>query len=253
MTRAALVTGASRGLGRAVALELARRGCSRIGLGCRHDGERVRMVLQELEAEGTRACRLVGDLGAVGTGRRIVDEFLAFSGGELDLLVNNAGCFRAGALPRVSEEEWDRQVSVNLSGVFRTIRAALEALRLSRGAIVNVSSICGFRGAQGAGPYSAAKAGLEALTRSAALELGEQGIRVNAVIPGFLRETDMGAASDAGYVEAVLAQSPLGRTADVASAARVIADLGKLTAVTGQVISLESRVGRADMPRFFAG
>ena len=246
MIRAALVTGASRGLGRAVAEELARRGWTHLGIGCRTPTE-FRTPNPE-----PRTLVLPGDLADPATPDRMVREFLAFSGGRLDLLVNNAGEFQAGLVATLSEAEWDRHLAVNLSAPFRLMRAAGEALAASRGAVVNVSSLVGFRGAAGAAAYSAAKAGLEALTRAAAVEWGGSGVRVNAVIPGFLHDTDMGRASSPGYVAGVLAESPLGRAADVAGAARLIVELAGLSAVTGQVLCLEGRVGFADAPALSA-
>jgi len=244
--RTALVTGASRGLGRAVAVELARRGWTHLGLACRSAEGWV-----PLPATGGRqpaSVVLTGDLADPRVPDRIVGKFLAFSGGRLDLLVNNAGAFSAGLVLDLPEAEWDRQVAVNLSAPFRLMRAAAAALAASRGAVVNVSSLVGFRGGAGAGPYSAAKAGLEALTRAAAVEWGAAGVRVNAVIPGFLAETDMGRASSPEYLAGVLAESPLGRAAEVACAARLVAELAEPGAVTGQVLSLEGRAGRADAP-----
>ncbi len=252
MTRAALVTGASRGLGRALVAELARREWTHLGLGCSAESEAGREALAEVETLGARGVQLIGDLEDPAVPERLVAEFLDFSGGTLSLLVNNAGFFRAGVIARLSEAEWQRQVEINLSAPFRMMRAAGAALAVSKGAVVNVSSAVGFGGAQGAGPYSAAKAGLEALTRGAAVEWGASGVRVNAVIPGFLHETDMGQASTPGYVQQVLSLSPLGRAADVASAARLMAELAEMPAVTGQVFNLESRVGRPDAPEFCA-
>jgi 3-oxoacyl-[acyl-carrier protein] reductase len=246
----ALVTGGSRGLGRAVALELARREWSLVGLGCTPGSASGREAAAQVSALGCRAELLEGDLADPAVPGRLVGRFLELSDGRMDLLVNNAGWFSAGRVNRLSEADWDRQVAVNLSAAFRMLRAAGEALGRSAGAVVSVSSLVGFRGAAGAAAYSAAKAGLEALTRTAALEWGGRGVRVNAVIPGFLHETDMGAASTDEYVAGVLALSPLGRPAEVAAAARLIVELGGMSAVTGQVFALEGRVGPPDAPRF---
>jgi NAD(P)-dependent dehydrogenase (short-subunit alcohol dehydrogenase family) len=193
---------------------------------------------------------LSGDLSDPAVPDRLVREFLSFSGGRLDLLVNNAGVFKARLAVELDEAEWDWQIDVNLSAPFRMMRAAAAALAASRGAVVNVSSLVGMHGGHGAAAYSAAKCGVEALTRAAAVEWGGAGVRVNAVIPGFLADTDMGRASRPAYVQSVLAASPLGRAADVASAARVIAELAEMPAVTGQVICLEGRAGRPDTPPF---
>jgi NAD(P)-dependent dehydrogenase (short-subunit alcohol dehydrogenase family) len=193
---------------------------------------------------------LVGDLADPAVPARLVREFLEFSGGRLDLLVNCAGLFEAHLAARLEEPEWDRQLAVDLSAPFRMMRAAFAALAASRGAVVNVSSIVGMHGAAGAAAYSAAKAGLEALTRAAAVEWGPAGVRVNAVIPGFLGETGMGRSSRPEYVRAVLSESPLGRAGDVTSAARFIAELAEMPAVTGQAIPLEGRAGRPDAPPF---
>ena len=248
--RAALVTGASRGLGRAAVRELAGQGWTHLGLGCRSESEEARAALAEVEALGARGLLLAGDLAEPSAPARAVERFLEFSGGRLDFLVNNAGFFAAHTVARMPEEEWDRQVAINLSAPFRMMRAAGEALAASKGAVVNVSSICGFHGAAGAAPYAAAKAGLEALTRAAAAAGGAAEIRVHALIPGFLHETDMGRASTPDYVARVLAASPLGRAAEVSSSARMIAELFEMPAVTGQVFSLEGRVSRAGVPGF---
>jgi NAD(P)-dependent dehydrogenase (short-subunit alcohol dehydrogenase family) len=270
VARAALITGASRGLGRAVAEELARRGYSHLGLGCRKavPGSEFLVPGSQPQQPGTSPSTtlgalslskgnqepgtvwLCGDLSDPTVPDRLVREFLEFSGGRLDLLVNNAGAFTAGLVVKLTESDWDRQVAVNLSAPFRMMRAAAAALAASRGAVVNVSSLVGFHGGHGAAAYSAAKSGLEALTRAAAVEWGGAGVRVNAVIPGFLADTDMGRESSPEYVEEVLAASPLGRAADVAGSARVIAELADLPAVTGQVFSLEGRCGRPDAPPF---
>jgi 3-oxoacyl-[acyl-carrier protein] reductase len=257
MARAALITGASRGLGRAVAEELARRGYTHLGLACRKAVPSYWFLVPSsggnkpgIRNQEPGTTWLCGDLADPAVPDRLVREFLEFSGGRLDLLVNNAGVYVAGLVVGLPEFEWDRQVAVNLSAPFRMMRAAAAALAASRGAVVNVSSLVGFRGAAGSAPYAAAKAGLEALTRAAAVEWGGSGVRVNSVIPGFLHDTDMGRESSPEYVETVLAASPLGRAADVASAARLIAELAEMPAVTGQVLSLEGRAGRADAPPF---
>jgi 3-oxoacyl-[acyl-carrier protein] reductase len=250
LSRIALITGASRGLGRCVALELAGRGYGRIGLGCRTAGQAAQAIRDDLRARGVEAELLAGDLAEPGTSERIVSEFLGGCSRGLDLLVNNAGYFKAARIGQLEEAEWDRQIEINLSAAFRMMRAAGTALSLARGAVINVSSVCGFSGAAGAGPYCAAKAGLEALTRAAAVEWGGQGIRVNAVIPGFMHETDMGRASTADYVAAVLSLSPLRKPAAAPAAARMIAELAELQAVTGQVLSMEGRVGSAHCGRY---
>lgn len=246
--RAALVTGATRGLGRAVAEELARRRWSLLGLGCRRPPEPP--PPPPPLPSGARTLLLPGDLADPDVPARIVRRFLEFSGGRLDLLVNNAGVFRAGLLPTLAEAEWDRQLAVNLSAPFRLLRAAAEALTAARGSAVNVSSLVGARGLAGGAAYSAAKCALEGLTRAAAVELGPAGVRVNAVIPGFLAATDMGRDSRPQYVAAVLARSPLGRPAETAAAARLVADLAEMPAVTGQVLSLDGRVGPGPAPPF---
>lgn len=252
MIQAALVTGASRGLGREVAVELGRRGCALVGIGCSSEGDAARAAAAAVAATGARAVTLAGDLLLTGSARDVVEAFLSSSEGRMDLLVNNAGMFRAAPVVRLSDAEWERQVEVNLSAAFRFMRASADALLACGGAVVNVSSICGFSGAAGAAPYSAAKAGLEALTRAAAVEWGPSGVRVNAVIPGFMPETDMGRNSTPEYVREVLALSPLGRAAEAAAVARAILQLAEMKSVTGQVINLESRAGRFETQRFSA-
>ncbi len=251
MSRNALVTGASRGLGREIVLSLARRGFEVIGLGCREENGALE-VIAELKALGCRGIELCGDLGDPETPQKISRQFVD-QAGNLDFLVNNAGCFSPCLITNMDEQQWDRQVEVNLSAPFRMMRSCAAALADSRGSIVNVSSLCGFSGAAGAGPYSAAKSGLEALTKAAAIEWGPSSVRVNAVIPGFLHQTDMGRASSENYVDYVLSRSPLEKSADVRSAAELIASLPDMPNVTGQVFSLEGRVGCPSAPAFGAG
>ena len=205
--KVALVTGASRGIGRAVAVRLAQAGASVAAVatkasGCADTVELCRGLGVRAEAFGVD----VADSAAVET---LVKEVAQAFGG-LDILVNNAGITRDGLLLRMSEEDFDRVVDVNLKGTFNFVKSAARLLMKSKGRIVNVSSVVGITGNAGQVNYAASKAGVLGLTRSVAKELAGRGVTVNAVAPGYI-ETDMTAAIDAGAAAKLAEAIPLGR------------------------------------------
>ncbi|PYM53786.1 MAG: 3-oxoacyl-[acyl-carrier-protein] reductase [Candidatus Rokuibacteriota bacterium] len=233
--RVAIVTGGTRGIGRAIARGLAEDGASVAVVG--RDAARVGEATGELEGKGVPAHGIVADLMRAEDGQRVVTETQQRFG-RVDLLVNNAGITRDGLLVRMKDQDWDDVLAVNLKAAFQATRAAARVMARQRsGRIVNVSSTAGVMGTAGQANYSAAKAGLIGLTKSTARELAHWGILVNAVAPGLI-ETDMAAALSAETREAYLGQVPLrriGTPEDVAAVVRFLASDGA-SYITGQVI-----------------
>jgi 3-oxoacyl-[acyl-carrier protein] reductase len=217
--KTALVTGSSRGIGRAVALELARRG-ARLVVNYRAGAAQAAQVCAEIEAAGAPALALAGDVSQASDVDRLfaaaVERF-----GSVDILINNAGVTRDMLLLRMGESDWDTVLDTNLKGAFLCTRAALRGMLRARwGRMVNISSVIGLGGNPGQANYAAAKAGLIALTRTTAREVGSRGITVNAVAPGFVA-TDMTAAlSEPARKQLVdrIALERLGTPEDVAQA-----------------------------------
>ena len=233
----ALVTGAARGIGRAVCLEFARRGADVVAAGrqlatCEETAEAVRSL-------GRRAAAVemdVADAAAVQRGAEVATA--AF--GRIDILVNNAGLTRDTLLMRMSDEDWDAVLDTNLKGAFLLTRAVVRGMMRQRsGAIVNVSSIVGLTGQAGQCNYAASKGGLIAFTKSAARELAGRGIRVNAIAPGFIQTRMTDALPEAVRTQMV-SLVPLGRPGlpeDVARAAAFLAS-DDASYVTGQVLGV---------------
>lgn len=241
--RHALVTGAARGIGAAIARELGRQGAAVALLDLKED-ESLRAVALELEAAGGRAVRIAADVSSFEDARRAVTEAKDAMGG-LDILVNNAGINRDSVLWKMEEAAWDAVVDVNLKGAFNTIRHAAPELRENGwGRIVNVTSINGLRGKFGQANYCASKAGLIGLTKAAAKELGRFGVTVNAVAPGFI-ETEMTAempeeARMKSLEEIVLGHA--GKPEDVASVVAFLCSAGARH-ITGEVIRVDGGQG----------
>jgi 3-oxoacyl-[acyl-carrier protein] reductase len=231
----ALVTGASRGIGAAIAQELCARGYLVVGTATTDDG--AARITQALSAAGTaaggRGVRLdVNDSAAV---EALVDEIIKTHGG-LQVLVNNAGITRDTLAMRMKDEDWDAVLDTNLKAVFRCSRAVIRPMMKQRyGRIVNITSVVGASGNPGQANYAAAKAGVAGMTRALARELGSRGITVNCVAPGFI-ETDMTAALPEEQHKALLGQIPLGHLGKPADIAYAVAYLASAQAayVTGQ-------------------
>jgi len=233
--RVALVTGGAQGIGRAIALGLARAGADVAVADLNPEG--VADAVAELTATGRRAFGFTGDVSSLAFALEAVEKTAAAAGG-LHVLVNNAGITRDGLLLRMKPEDWDAVLRVNLTGAFNFCKAAVPGMIKQRwGRIVNISSVVGVMGNAGQVNYAASKAGLLGLTKSLAREVASRGVTVNAVAPGFI-DTAMTQALPEKAREALLAQIPagrLGQAQDVAAAVLYLASEGA-EYVTGQVL-----------------
>ncbi len=235
--RVAVVTGAGRGIGRAVALSLAEAGVKVVA---NSTGQTAANVAAEINAAGGQGLAIVADVSSPPEAARLVEAALA-DYGRLDILVNNAGINRDRLVMRMSDEEWEDVLRVNLTGVFLCTRAALKPMMKQRwGRIINMTSVVGLTGNAGQANYAAAKAGIIGFTRSVAREVASRGITVNAIAPGFI-ETDMTRQIPEGPREELLKRIPLGSAgtpADVAATAVFLASEGARY-ITGQVLSVD--------------
>jgi 3-oxoacyl-[acyl-carrier protein] reductase len=236
--KVALVTGGSRGIGRAIALGLSAQG-AKVAI-CARNPEAAQKVVAEMEAAGAEGMAVAADISreaeADGVIQAAVKQF-----GRLDILVNNAGITRDGLLIRMKEEDWDTVLDVNLKGAFFTTRAALRPmLRAQGGRIVNISSVAGTMGIPGQANYSASKAGLIGFTKAVAREVASRSITVNAVAPGFI-ETEMTAVLSEDRKKSYLGQIPMGRFGAAEEVAALVSFLVSEAAsyITGQVITID--------------
>jgi acetoacetyl-CoA reductase/3-oxoacyl-[acyl-carrier protein] reductase len=235
--KTALVTGASRGIGRAIAVELAREG-AKVAVNYQSNEARAREVAAEIKCLGGTCMLVRANLAdpkeARGMVRHVADEFT-----HLDVLVNNAGITRDKLLPKMTDEDWLEVIQTNLNAMFFCTSAAIPYMTAqSYGRIVNISSMNGQTGAIGQANYSASKGGIIAFTRTAALELAKSGITVNTIAPGFT-ETDMFAKVPATMQTQIKARIPLGRFAQPEEIARAVIFLvADGDYITGQQISI---------------
>jgi len=232
--KTALVTGGSRGIGRAITLELARAGAS-VTLSYRSGKEEAEAVAGAAGATAVQA-----NVADGGEAKQLVEE-----AGELDILVNNAGVTRDGLLARMPDEDWNDVLATNLGGVFHTCRAAARGMMKRRsGAIVNISSIVGLHGNPGQTNYSASKAGIIGFTKALARELGNRGVRANVVAPGYV-DTRLTQVIADEMKELMLANTPLGRFGtpeDVAGAVRFLCS-DEAAFITGEVLLVDGGLG----------
>ena len=241
--RVALVTGASRGIGRAIALELAAAGAA-VGVNYRADADAAAAVVSAIEAAGGRAVALQADVSDAEAAKALV-ETCETALGDLDVLVCNAGVTRDGLIARLSPEAWTTVIDTNLAGPFFLCQAvSRRMMRRRSGSIVLMSSVVGVHGNAGQTNYSASKAGLIGLGKSLARELGSRSIRVNVIAPGYIATELTGVLSDE-LRQGILDQTPLGRlgeSEDVARAVRFLASDAS-SFVTGAVLGVDGGLG----------
>jgi 3-oxoacyl-[acyl-carrier protein] reductase len=232
--KTALVTGASRGIGRAVAVELAGAGAS-VVVGYRSGREEAEALAQEISGRAVQA-----DVSEPAEAARLVEE-----AGDLDILVNNAGLTRDGVLARMSDDDWRVVLETNLSAVFYTCRAVTRGMMRRRaGSIVNMSSIVGVHGNWGQANYAASKAGIVGFTKSLAQELGSRGVRANVVAPGYVK-TQLTDVIPEDARAKMLDLTPLGRLGDpedVAGAVRFLCS-DEAAFITGVVLLVDGGLG----------
>ena len=237
--KAAIVTGASRGIGRAIALTLARAGARVIvNYQSRHtEAEKLCLLLQ---GEGLNALPFQADVSKFKEAEKIV-AFCLERFGSPEILVNNAGITRDNLLARMKEEEWQKVLDVNLTGTFNCSKAVLRPMLKAKkgGAIINIASVVGLFGNSGQANYAASKGGVIAFTRSLAKEVGSRGIRVNAVAPGFI-DTEMTAKLPQEMIEAAKKKVPLARLGTADDVAETVLFLAaKAAYITAQVIGVD--------------
>lgn len=237
--KVAVVTGASRGIGRAIALELASKG-AKVVVNYNGSKEKALSVKEEIEKAGGSAELYQCNVSEYNKCEEFIKAVIN-SFGRIDILVNNAGITRDGLLLKMSEEDFDSVLNTNLKGTFNTIRfAARQMIKQRYGRIINMSSVVGISGNAGQVNYSASKAGVIGITKSAAKELAKRGVTVNAVAPGFI-ETEMTQVLSEEVRKSIIGQIPLDRFGKPEDIAKTVAFLASDNAsyITGQVIQVD--------------
>lgn len=236
--KVAVVTGASRGIGRETALELARMGADIVANSSR-ESEDIKSLASEIEALGRKFTYVVANVAVMEEAKKLIDTAISEMG-RVDILVNNAGITKDGLLLKMTEDDFDAVIDVNLKGVFNTIKVITPILLKQRsGKIINMTSVVALMGNAGQANYCASKAGIIGLTKSAARELGSRGITVNAIAPGFINTQMTDVLPDA-VKDTYKKQIPLGRFGEVSDIAKTVGFLASDAAnyITGQVISV---------------
>lgn len=235
----ALVTGGSRGIGKAIALELAKNGAN-VAINYTSNQAKADEAVKELEDFGVKAIAIQGNV----TDKEAVDQMIKTfdqTFGAMDILVNNAGITKDNLLIRMKEEDWDGVMDVNLKGIFLTTKAvARQMIKQKKGKIINLSSVVGVMGNPGQGNYCASKAGVIGFTKSIAKELGGKNICINAIAPGFI-ETDMTEVLSEKAKEEMLRNVPLKRPGKPEDVAKLVSFLSSEDAdyITGQVLHVD--------------
>jgi len=235
----ALVTGASKGIGRSIALRFAEQGAN-VAFTYLSSVEQGQKLEAELASKGIKAKGYRSDASDFAQADKLINDVVA-DFGSLDILVNNAGITMDNLLLRITEEAWDKVINVNLKSCFNTVKAATKPMMKQRGgSIINMTSVVGLKGNAGQSNYAASKAGIVGFTKSVALELGSRGIRSNAIAPGFI-ETEMTGVLDPKTVQGWRDAIPLkrgGKPEDVADACVFLgSDLSSY--ITGQVLQVD--------------
>ncbi len=232
----ALVTGGSRGIGRAICLRLAEDG-AHVAINYASNEEAARQVLNTIENMGGTATLLPFDVSDTSQVKEKISSFIK-EHGPIQILINNAGITRDALLARMKEDDWDKVISVNLKGAFNCVQACSRAMMKARwGRIINIGSVVGTSGNPGQANYAAAKAGLEGFTKTVAKEMATRGITSNLVAPGFI-ETDMTAALPEKVKDRLLGEIPMGRMGNTSEVAAAVAFLASEEAsyITGHTM-----------------
>jgi 3-oxoacyl-[acyl-carrier protein] reductase len=237
--KTALVTGASKGIGRSIALKYAEQGAN-VAFTYLSSVEQGQALEAELAAKGIKAKGYRSDASDFAQAEKLISDVIA-EFGSLDILVNNAGITQDTLLLRMTVEQWDKVINVNLKSCFNTVKAATkQMMKQKSGSIINMTSVVGLKGNAGQANYAASKAGIIGFTKSVALELGSRGIRSNAVAPGFI-ETEMTAVLDPKTVQSWRDAIPLKRGGNPNDVADACVFLGSdmSTYITGQVLQVD--------------
>ena len=237
--KTAIITGASKGIGREIAIKYALEGAD-VAFTYLSNVEKGQALEKELSDLGVKAKGYRSDASKFDEAQSLADQILA-DFGQIDIVVNNAGITRDGLLMRMTEDQWDTVLEINLKSVFNLVKAVIKPMMKQRsGSIINISSIVGLKGNAGQSNYSASKSGMLGFTKSVALELGSRGIRSNAIAPGFI-ETEMTGALDEKLIKEWEAGIPLkriGQGVDIANAA-VFLGSDMSSYITGQTIQVD--------------
>jgi 3-oxoacyl-[acyl-carrier protein] reductase len=237
--KVAVVTGSSRGIGRAIALRLAKGG-AKVVINYRGNESAANKVIDQIKAKGGQAMAIQADVSQPAEAQTLMDAAKK-EYGRIDILVNNAGTTRDTLIMRMSEEDWDVVIDTNLKGTFNCVKAvSRQMIRQRYGRIVNITSVAGIAGNAGQVNYASAKAGLIGLTKTVAKELGGRGITCNAIAPGLV-PTDLTASLPQDLVQTAVERTPLGRIGTPEDMAEAVAFLAsdKASFITGQILAVD--------------